>query len=131
MWGGLCRARAGPAGSLTWRWFHLDWSICKERKNMSECSLGTAPERAAEAGRALGKGSPAVLGVSAREGDAGHWVMAAKEEPVRGGGEGKPRSEIRVSGLRRQPRVLAIHTTKRTSSSPQNPCKCWVQSRPT
>lgn len=68
-------------------------SICvgpSVKREHESAARGTAPEWAAEAGRTPGRGSeegsPAVLGVRAREGDAVHWVMAAKEEPVRGRG---------------------------------------------
>lgn len=95
--GGWCKPHGaacgepGPssAGRLTWRWLHLGWSICKERGcERVRPRAQLLNTLAAEAGRTPAKSSeedsPAVLGVSAREGDAVHWVMAAKEEPVRG-----------------------------------------------
>lgn len=44
---------------------------------------GTAPDEGARAGKGLEGASPAILRVSAGEGDAAHWIMAAKEKPAR------------------------------------------------
>lgn len=56
---------------------------------MREYNAGMASERAGlglagcRAGEGLQGGSPVILRVDAREGDAAHWIMAAEEKPVR------------------------------------------------